>query len=244
MTDRTAARETRRPELPPAFSLVRIAGGTGAFEQACRLAGQEGAGTFVWSPGEEVLDLAVILEPDEPLRTARRAFFIGMTAILDALGSVAPPEKPLSVDWPGTIRFDGARLGGGRLAWPDACAEDHIPDWLVFSAALIASKDRAGEPGLTPGSTSLDEEGFGPEERDRLAEAFARHLLRGFVLWREDGFEAAAASYLARLSGDGRTMIDRSGHVRSAGDSPSGLAFVPALREPAWLDPGTGRPRL
>lgn len=240
MTDLAAAREARGPELPPAYSLVPVPAGAGAFARACRLAAQDGAGTFVWSPGEETLDLAVVLEPDEPLRTARRAFFIGMAALLDALGSVAPPEKPLAVEWPATIRFDGARLGGGRLGWPEGCAEDQVPDWLVFSGALIASKRRAGEPGLTPGSTSLEEEGFAPEDGVRLAEAFSRHLLRGFALWREDGFEAGAATYLARLPAERRGLIGSAGEIAAAAEP----GFAAALRSPAWLDPQSQGPRL
>ena len=237
--------KSRRLDLPPAFSFVSPAGPPDAHRLACALADRDGAGTLVWAPDEDWLDLAVVLEPDEPLRGARRAFFVGMRALLDALGSAAPPEMPLAIDWPDTVRFDGARLGGGRLGWPDECAEDDAPAWLVFSATLIASKTRAGDPGLTPDSTSLEEQGLGPTEHPALVEAFARYLMLGFDTWREEGFEPVAAGYLARLSGiqgDRPRMLDEAGDLVTAG-SVSGL-LLPALREPAWLDPRTGTPRL
>ena len=57
----------------------------------------------------------VVLEPDEPLRTARRAFYAGMNALADALLVHAPPEKPIAIDWPDALRVDGGLVGGGRL---------------------------------------------------------------------------------------------------------------------------------
>ncbi|MCJ2083789.1 biotin/lipoate--protein ligase family protein, partial [Methylobacterium sp. J-090] len=48
----------------------------------------------------------------------------------------------------------------GRLDWPKDCAEEAVPDWLVFSAMVIVSKSHLGDPGLTPDSTALDEEGL------------------------------------------------------------------------------------
>ena len=65
-----------------------------------------------------------MLEPEEPLRTARRAFYAGMVALADALAVHAPPEKPIAFDWPDAIRVDGGLVGGGRLAWPRRRDED------------------------------------------------------------------------------------------------------------------------
>ncbi|MCJ2080927.1 biotin/lipoate--protein ligase family protein, partial [Methylobacterium sp. J-090] len=148
--------------LPPAFTGLRAPATDDAFTHARALAEEgagDAAGTLVVVEREDVLDLAVILAPGEPLASARRAFLLGMAALVDAVGTHGPPEMPITLVWPDELRFDGARLGGGRLDWPKDCAEEAVPDWLVFSAMVIVSKSHLGDPGLTPDSTALDEEG-------------------------------------------------------------------------------------
>ncbi len=163
----------------------------------------------------------VLLAPEEPLAAARRVGLVGLVALAEAVGSHAPPDKPVTLDAAGTLSFDRARLGGARLAWARGCPEDAVPDWLVFSWMLIAAKREAGDPGHTPDSTSLEEEGFeaGP---DALIESFARHLLRGLSLWAEDG---------PRRAGAARPHLERR---------PGALR----LDGTGWFDPARGGPRL
>lgn len=231
-------------DLPPALSLLVPPPGTGAFAFACREAVGAEAGTLVWSPGHDDLDVAVVLGPAEPLRSARRAFLVCMGALVQALASVAPPDKPLAIDWPDTIRFDGATLGGGRLGWPRDTAEEAVPAFLVFGATLTIRKDEV-EPGFTPASTSFDEEGFESGADRAVVEAFGRYLMRGFDAWREESFEAAAAGYLVRLSGrqGARPTTDRDGNLLVSDSAGGRMELLPALRQTAWLDGRTGRPR-
>ena len=70
------------------------------------------------------------------MRSARRALYTGLCALGDALAALAPPEKPMSFDWPDAIRVDGGLVGGVRLAWPPAADEDAPPAWLVFGAMI------------------------------------------------------------------------------------------------------------
>jgi len=211
--------------LPPAFRPLRLpASGETAHDRACALARADGEapGTLVVGAGLKVVDLAVVLAPEEPLAIARRVGLVGLTALAEAVGSHAPPDKPVTLDADGTLFFDRARLGGGRLAWAGPCAEDAVPDWLVFSAMLIASKREAGDPGHTPDSTSLEEEGF-EAGADALIESFARHLLRGLSFWAEDGPAAALARARATLDADPALLrLDGTG----------------------WFDPARGGPRL
>ncbi len=74
---------------------------------------------------------------------ARRAFYAGMHALADALTVYAPPEKPVTFDWPDSIRVDGGLIGGGRLAWPADAKEDEPPEWLVFGAMIRTVGDGA-----------------------------------------------------------------------------------------------------
>ena len=116
-----------------------------------------------------------------------------------------------------------------------------MPDWLVFSATLIASKAAAGDPGLTPDSTALEEEGFPPDLHGPLAESFARHLTKAFEIWREDGFDRLADRYGARVEGSELAPDGRTGPVALA--EALAAARPEELREPAWRDPETGEVR-
>ncbi|MDB5645220.1 biotin/lipoate--protein ligase family protein [Methylobacterium sp.] len=247
MTSITAESEPLTPVLPPAFMGRVLAPPADAFAEAIGIArrdGSEAAGTLVLVDRADVLDVAVVLAPDEPLDTARRAFLAGMVALADAVGAHGPPEMPLTFVWPDVLVFDGARLGGGRLAWPEGCPDAEVPDWLVFSFMLIVSKAAAGDPGLTPGSTALDEEGFPPGIRTHLVESFARNLIRAFDGWAEVGFKDVAGRYLAHLP----TPPGVSVTIDTKGDVILGEAerwpLAALLREAAWLDPGTGTVRL
>lgn len=234
-------------DLPPLYRLVTLREAGDAFATACALAEGEGAGTFVATRRFDLLEFAVVLEPEEPLAAARRAVFAGMVAMADALAAFAPPEKPLAVSWPTTLRFDAGRIGGGRLAWPERCAEDEVPAWLVFGGMILAAPTSL-DPGTHPEVTYLVEEGFDPGEFDTIVESFARHLLLAFDLWAEKGFRAVADSYLARLPkapGEGRRGIDGNGDLlvhREGGLTR--LPLVPPLVAAEWYDPATGLPRL
>lgn len=233
--------------LPPAYRLVALREWGDAHAHACRIAAAEGAGAFVWVRRFDVLEFAVVLEPDEPLVSARRATFAGMAALADALASFAPPEKPVAFAWPTTILLDGGRLGGGRLAWPQACGEDDVPAWLVFSGMLLASPTVA-DPGAHADATWLEEEGVDPSEMQEVVASFARHLMVAFDAWSERGFDTVADAYLARLARDdraGRRGIDGNGDLLvHRGDGLERMPLLPGLVAADWFDPATGLPRL
>jgi biotin-(acetyl-CoA carboxylase) ligase len=112
---------------------------------------------------------------------------------------------------------------------------------------LIASKHGTGDPGLTPESTSLEDEEC-EFTHEALLEAFARNLMRAFHIWRQQGFQPLAADYLARLAlragGRRADLADNGDLVVNRAGSAERLALLPALAQAAWLDPTTGRPRL
>ncbi|KAA2237156.1 biotin/lipoate--protein ligase family protein [Salinarimonas soli] len=236
-------------DLPSLYTAVRLRERGDAFAHACAIAAEAGAGTFVHVGRFDLLEFAVVLEPEEPLGRARRAFFAGMAAIADAVAAHCPPEKGLAFAWPDAIRFDGALVGGGRLGWPEGCPEDAVPDWLVFGGILVAARVRIGDPGFHVDSTSLEEEGFGtPEE---VIGSFARHLMVHVDAWGERGFDPVAEAYLARLerekAGDTRG-IDVNGDLLIRHHGERGpvrrVPLLPALQVPGWLDPATGGVRL
>jgi biotin-(acetyl-CoA carboxylase) ligase len=233
--------------LPPPYRLVSLREVGDAFMHAQKLAAEEGAGTLVYVGRFDMAEFAVVLEPDEPLRTARRAFYAGMNAMTDALTAHAPAEKPIVIDWPDALRVDGGLVGGGRLAWPKGADEDAVPDWLVFGG-MIRTVSMTDEAGLYPLETALEQEGFEEHGASVLVESFARHLMVAIDAWEQDGFGAVMKEYLSRLPPEkgARRDIDQNGDLLVrwiASDQAERRALVPALEAPSWYDAKRGGPR-
>jgi biotin-(acetyl-CoA carboxylase) ligase len=235
-------------DLPPGFDLITLRESGDAFAHAQKIAAQAGAGTIVHVGRFDLAEFAVVLEPDEPLRTARRALYAGCVALADALAVSAPPERPIDFVWPDTVRVDGGIVGGVQLAWPAGEDEEAIPDWLVFGAMIRTVALGEHAPGLRPLGAALEEEGFEDVGSGRLVESFTRHLMAAVDTWREQGFAAIAKDYLTRLSRESgvRREIAENGDlliVRANDARPERRALLPALARAAWRDPATGGPR-
>lgn len=239
-------------DLPTLYAPVRLRPDQDPFGEACRRAAAEGldAGTLLWAPRRDVASFAVVLEPEEPLVGARRAVFVGLNALADALSVALPPEKEVTFEWPTTIFVDGARIGGMRLGWPKTAGETEVPGWLVLSAVVWLDASRMGEPGTHPNSTCLAEEGVEAPSAAALVESFARHLMAWFDRYAEKGMKPIADGYLSRLPrGEARVRrgIDGNGDLLVHGAEPGAAtraALLPDLKAPAWLDRATGAPRL
>ena len=235
-------------DLPPPFYAVALREVGDAFVHAIRIAPDSGAGTLVHVGRFDLVEFAVVLEPEEPLRTARRAIYAGLVALADALAVYAPPEKPISFEWPDGIRINGGLVGGARLAWPPRVDEDAPPPWLIFGGMIGTTPVGEQEPGLYPLATTLDAEGFDIGSGG-LLEGFARHLMVTVNAWQQDGFGEVARSYLSRLApgSDVRRAIDDNGDllVHRVGHSKAECrSLVSALAAPSWFDPATGSPVL
>ena len=236
-------------DLPPPFTLVRLRENRDAFAHAIEMAEESGAGTLTYVGRFDLAELAVVLEPSEPLRTARRAFYAGMVALTDALRAYAPPNKAIAIDWPDVIRVDGGLVGGGRLCWPSSAKEDEPPRWLVFGAMIrtVAMTDR--EAGVHPLASALDQEGFGEAGAVQVTESFARHLMRALDAWQTDGFEGITREFLSRLSRErqaSRAIADNGDLMtRWIGTNKTDRRDLRrGLLSPSWLDPKLGGPRL
>ena len=232
---------TPKLDLPPAFREVALREAGDAFGHAATIAPKEGAGTLVWVRRFDIVEVAVVLEPEEPLASARRAHYAGMCALYDALAVHAPPEKIIHFVWPDAIMVDGGLVAGGRLAWPKGADEKAPPPWLVFGTMARTAIMGEGEPGARPNAASLEEEGFDELGSGRLIETFARHLMIWTDTWQADGFLPVAEHFLERLSADepversidgfGNLLTRRKGKLDTVKQR-----LVPALETVDWYD--------
>jgi len=250
LDSRSRIREPFAPgfNLPPPFRAVVLREVGDAFAHATQIAACAGAGTLVHVGRFDLTEFAVVLEPEEPLRTARRALYAGLTALADALAIHAPPEKPISFDWPDTIRIDGGLVGGARLAWPAGTEENTPPPWLVFGAMIRTAATGEHGPRLHPFATTLEAEGFDTGSGG-LLEGFARHLMATFDIWQQEGFNPVASSYLSRVMPEKgvRHDIDDNGDLlvrRIDKTVVEHRPLAPALATPSWFDPTIQGPRL
>ena len=236
-------------DLPPPYTLVRLRESGEAFAHAVAIAGDSGAGTLVYVGRFDLAEFAVVLEPTEPLCSARRAFYAGMVALADALQAYAPPNKPVTIDWPDAIRVDGGLVGGGRLGWPTSTREDETPPWLVFGGMIRTVAMSETEAGVHPLASALQEEGFGEVGAVEVTESFARHLMVAFDRWQVDGFGSLTHQYLGLLERQKQTSrrIEANGDFvvqRIGGEKAAPIRLAEALARPTWLDPDSGGPRL
>jgi len=254
---RSAADEAR---FPPLITPIRLRERQDAFREAERAAqetgeAQAGAGSLFYVGRFELIEFAIVLEPEEPLKFARKIFFAGMNALADALAVLSPPEKDIHFRYPGSLYFDGALVGGGRLAVPEGCGEDETPEWLVFGAMVRAGGMREMGVGMSPEITTLDDEGFEAWEPAGFSASFARHFLVEVDSWHERGVSGIAPRYLSRLEkargqgaglGSGRRGIDGNGDLmihEAEGTPARRVPFVEGLKKAEWFDPLLNEPR-
>lgn len=233
---------TEKLDLPPGFKTVPLREAGDAFGHAQKIAAKEGAGTFVWVRRFDVVEFALVLEPEEPLANARRTFYVCMCALLDTLATHAPPEKHIQVIWPDVATVDGGLVAGAQLGWPEQAGEKAVPPWLVFGAMIRTAVMGMGEPGTRPDTVALEDEGFDELGSGRMIETFARHLMAWVDQYQQDGMRPVAEHYLRRISADEgfERSIDGAGDLlmRKKGKLDTAKQkLVPALARLDWYDP-------
>ena len=235
----------REPVLPPGFSLVTLRESGDAFAHAQAIAAEAGAATLVWVRRFDIVEFAVVLEPDAILAEARLAHYLAMNALADALAVHSPPERPVLFRWPDALTYDLGLIGGGRLGWPADCPEGQVPDWLVFGAMVRATTMSPFELGQT--GVGMAEEGFEEVDAVDLIESFCRHLMLGVSHWQEEGAKAAARRWLDRLEKvvGVRHGIEPNGDLIATSQfGTERRSMVEALAKVDWLDRDSGAPKL
>jgi len=190
--------------LPPPYRSVRIEAQRSAVA-AAREAAAAGAeeGAIFWSERSDRLDAALLLAPDRTRRETLPVIYVAGLAFAEALGLFAPPPTPISFRWPGGIVIDGGLAGHLSLACAPSAA-DAVPAWAIlgFELALASAED---EPGRTPYSTSVAEEGFEDFSVAAQLEGFSRHFLAWLSRWESEGLAPVAAEWSRRAFGLGET---------------------------------------
>lgn len=173
-------------QFPPLFQGEAQTGQADPFERALALAitGTD-PGTVIYNLGGERLRAALIFAPEVPLEEAMAILPVCGLGFQAALGTLAPPEVAVHLEWDGRFRVNGAVCGRMRVK---ASTQDPeaTPDWLILGLELSMTS-RKSNPGKDPDRTWLSEEGCGEITPDQLLECWVRHSLYWLNRWLDDG---------------------------------------------------------
>jgi biotin-(acetyl-CoA carboxylase) ligase len=164
-------------------------------------AGELGAGDALWLQDTAQVELAIVLEPDDPLEKAAQMMPLAVAAAGDCLAALTPPQVGVHFRWPGTLLLNGAAAGTCSLTVPADCGLREVPKWMVLNFSLRFAFDETAEPGTTPGITSLAEEGGEELTTVDVIESYSRHFLSLLDTWSNDGFADIAQNWGGRTEG-------------------------------------------
>ena len=200
------------PVFPPMMSGLAVDGVAEPFDVACQKAMMGcDAGLVVHKLAANHMAAALVFAPEVPLSKAMAMLPVCAVGFQNALGALAPPEVAVHLEWSGGIRVNGATCGRFRAAASDA-TPDAVPHWLVvgFEVPLMFL---AEDPGASPDSTVLYEEGCADVEAVALLESWARHTLNWIARWEAEGSGPVHSEWrgLAHGMGEAITLRDRTG---------------------------------
>ncbi len=165
------------------------------------MAGELGAGDTLWLQDTTQVEIAIVLEPDDPLTKSIQMLPLATAAAGDALASLTPPQVGVHFRWPGTLLLNGANAGACTLTVPSETKPTDIPAWMVLNFSLRFAFDDTAEPGTTPGITSLIEEGGEELTTIEVMESYSRHFLSLLDTWNNDGFGDVVNNWSGRVEG-------------------------------------------
>ena len=142
----------------------------------------------------------VLIRPDIEIASAPQVSFVAALAVSDLLDRCAPGHCTLK--WPNDPLLDGRKAAG---VLPDSAGRsDGRLDWLTvgFGVNLASSPDDATYPTHSVAAVT----GTAPDP-DIALTVLANAWERRFAQWREGGFPAIRAAWLARAHGIGKPVM-------------------------------------
>ena len=229
------------PQLPPLLTAMAVPEGQDVAAKALAAVATAEVGTVLYSEAADVVDLAIILGPEVPLRRAGQMLYALMIGAGDAIGALAPPEVVVSYQLPGYILLNRGRAGRIWVAADPAAGREDVPGWMVAGLTLDLSVRTGSEDvwrddgGLE--YTSLAEEGGGFISRTRLVESVCRHFMAWVNRWEDNGFRPLHDLWVQRLQ-EGAEMVLADGSMADwVGLDEDGAALIRIDGRPVGLIP-------
>jgi BirA family transcriptional regulator, biotin operon repressor / biotin---[acetyl-CoA-carboxylase] ligase len=208
-----------QPSLPATYRLVchtTIGSTNDEAKRLARAAAKEG--TLVWAleqtagrgrrgrawsspPGN--LYASLLLRPRCAVDQAAQLGFVAALAVGDTLMSICNDRLDgLSYKWPNDVLLRGRKIAGILLE-SELDSNGEIPSFVVVGVGInLASSPRDAK---FP-ATSIAEERLGPVFPDTALQEYARHFDVWAERWREEGFAAVRAAWLAHAAAIGKPI--------------------------------------
>lgn len=191
------------PSFPPLLNGHRISQNVIARDAAMTAVGngEAGAGDLFWSPREDKLSFALVLEPEVPFDRCFEILHVAMVAFADAAGALIPPEVAITFTWPSTILVNEGEVGRANLVLSSSSNDDGIPDWMILSLDIELKPGTIDDnPGLSYHKTTFWEEGCGHITRTEFLNSVSRHFLTWLHNWDEEGFRPVHDQWMQKLN--------------------------------------------
>lgn len=191
-----------QPTFPPLLAGHPAADQMRPRDQAVREAKDAtlGAGDLIWSTTGNLMQFALVLEPEVSRVRCGEMLYAAMVAFGDAAGALIPPEVSITYLWPNTILMNDGAIGSVDLIVSDEDVSS-CPDWMVLSMEIQMMPDLADmNPGENYDVTTLWDEGCGDVTAIELLESTSRHLVNAIHVWSEDGFKPIHDQWMGRLN--------------------------------------------
>ncbi|WP_439594737.1 biotin--[acetyl-CoA-carboxylase] ligase [Falsiroseomonas sp.] len=149
--------------------------------------GGRGRDGRVWSSPPGNLYFSLLLRPGGPVRDAGRWALVAGLAMIEGLRPFTAHHQDLRLKWPNDVLLGEAKLAG-VLCESAATAEGTL-DWFIMGIGA----NLAAPPALPDRPTA----GLGPIPPEAVACTMLAALERARALWRDEGFGAIRAAWMA-----------------------------------------------
>ncbi len=232
------ANENDEPQLPPLLTPEKVSKNIDVFQKAISSTKTSDIGTVFYSEKNEIVDIAILLNPEVSQKKCNQMVYVLTVAVGDAIGALAPPEVIVTHSFPGYIFLNKGEAGIVNFALDDQKKDDHVPEWLVLGFKLkIKQPGDINQDHPDPDITSLATEGAGFISRTRLIESICRHFLAWLNQWEEEGFAPVVKMWNQRIEKDKLVQLANGENTKFIMIDENGYAVVENEKKKIFVSP-------
>lgn len=166
----------------------------------------------VWTAPAGNLSATLLIRPARPAHQTAQLSFAAALAVSDMLAHYTQ-DHDLRLKWPNDVLLDGGKVCGILLE--SETAPDGLTRWLAIGIGVNLAEF---PPDTEHRATALGAVGLTPPAAMDALSGLAAAFAKWYEVWREDGFSALRAAWLARAYGLGSRI-----RVRLAGEETAGV---------------------